>query len=262
MKIIDLSVSIVDGLPVDKPIQIPKINYFGHKDPFSVNTYLNTYQGLKQEEMRDGSAWATETIALHTHTGTHLDAPWHFHPTMNDGEEAWTIDEVPLEWCMGPGVVVDFSDKPSGYLCGKLDFQEYFEHIGYRLRPGDIVLLRTNAMQYWGTPAYMEAGCGVGREGTLWLTGQGVRAVGTDAWSWDIPSSYGATHYAQTRDPKVAWEGHKSGADCAYIHYEKLANLDALPLFGFQFFGVPIKIHRASAGWVRAFAIVEEDTKT
>lgn len=262
MKVIDLSVSIVDGLPVDKPIQIPKITYYGHKDPFSINAYQRTYEGLTQAEMRDGAAWATETISLHTHTGTHLDAPWHFHPTMNGGEAAWTIDEVPLEWCMGPGVVVDFSDKPSGYLCQPKDFQEYFERIGYLLRPGDIVLLRTNAMRCWGTPAYLEAGCGVGREATLWLAAQGIHTVGTDAWSWDIPPAYSAARYAETCDPNTVWEGHKAGADCIYIQYEKLTNLECLPVCGFQFFGVPVKIHRASAGWTRAFAIVEEEDQT
>jgi hypothetical protein len=38
-------------------------------------------------------------VRLTTHSGTHLDAPYHFHPTMNgrDGEpeRSITIDEVP-----------------------------------------------------------------------------------------------------------------------------------------------------------------------
>jgi kynurenine formamidase len=32
---------------------------------------------------------------------------------------------------------------------------------------------------------YVDSGCGMGRAATLHLTGQGVRVVGTDAWSWD-----------------------------------------------------------------------------
>lgn len=261
MKIIDLSVSIVDGLPVDKPIQIPKINYYGHYDDYSINGYLNTYKGLKKEEMRDGAAWAAETISLHTHTGTHLDAPYHFHPTMNGGEPSWTIDEVPLEWCMGPGVVVDFSGYPDGYLCSIRDFKDYFSHIGYELKPGDIVLVHTNAMRNWGKPEYLESGCGIDREATLWLASKGIRAVGTDAWSWDIPPSYGAAYYAKTKNPNVVWEAHKAGADCIYIQYEKLTNLDLLPPCGFMFYGVPIKIERASAGWVRAYAVLNEEEK-
>lgn len=258
MKIVDLSVSIVDGLPVDKPVQIPKIKYRRHTDEESVSTFLATYPGLEREQLLDGHGWAIEQIQLSTHTGTHVDAPYHFHPTMNGGESAWTIDQVPLDWCIGNGVVVDFSDKPDGYTCTSKDFQDYFERIGYTLQPGDIVCLRTGAMREWGKPSYLDAGCGVGREATLWLIEQGVHTVGTDAWSWDIPQSYAAKKFRETGDPSVCWEGHKAGAERAYLQYEKLANLEQLPLYGFQFIGLPIKIHQASAGWVRAIAIVPD----
>jgi kynurenine formamidase len=51
-------------------------------------------------------------VRLTTHNGTHLDAPWHFHSTMNHGERAITIDEVPLEWCFQPAVKLDLRDRP------------------------------------------------------------------------------------------------------------------------------------------------------
>lgn len=258
MKVIDLSVSIVDGLPVDKPVQIPKIKYRRHTDEESVTTFLATYPGLKQEQMLDGHGWAIEQIQLSSHTGTHMDAPYHYHPTMNHGEPAWTVDQVPLEWCMGPGVMVDFRDKPDGYTCTVEDFQEYFKKINYTLQPGDILCLCTGAMEKWGGPAYLDAGCGVGREATLWLIEQGVHTVGTDAWSWDIPQSYAARKFQETGDPSVCWEGHKAGAERAYLQYEKLTNLEQLPPYGFQFIGLPIKIDQASAGWVRAVAIIQD----
>lgn len=44
-----------------------------------------------------------EEIELSTHNGTHVDAPWHYHPTMDGGDRAITIDEIPLEWCYQPG---------------------------------------------------------------------------------------------------------------------------------------------------------------
>ena len=259
MKIVDLSVSIIDGLPVDKPVQIPKIKYRRHTDEESVTTFLNTYPGLTKEQMLDGHGWAIEQISLSTHTGTHVDAPYHYHPTMNGGEPAWTVDQVPLEWCMGQGVVFDFSDKPDGYICTSEDFKNYLEKIHYTLKPGDVVLLHTNAMTEWGTPADLDKGCGVGREGTLWLIEQGVHTVGTDAWSWDIPQSYAAKLFQKTGDPSVCWEGHKAGAEKAYIQYEKLTNLDQLPPYGFKFMGLPIKVDQASAGWVRAIAIMEDE---
>ena len=46
MKISDLSVSIVDGLPVDRAVQIPKIRYRRHTDEESVSTFLAAYPGL------------------------------------------------------------------------------------------------------------------------------------------------------------------------------------------------------------------------
>ena len=258
MKIIDLSVPIIDGLPVDQPVQIPKIRYRRHTDEEAVTTFLAASPGSKREQLLDGHGWAIEQIQLSTHTGTHVDAPYHFHPTMNGGEPAWTIDQIPLEWFMGDGVVVDFFDKPDGYVCTPADFQDYFDRIGYQLKPGDVVCLRTSAMSAWGTPEYLHKGCGVGREATLWLIEQGVHAVGTDAWSWDVPREYAARRFQETGDPSVCWEGHKAGAVKAYVQYEKLTNLEQLPPFGFRFFGVPVKIEKASAGWVRAFAVIDD----
>jgi kynurenine formamidase len=57
---------------------------------------------------------------LITHNGTHLDAPYHFASTMNHGEPAITIDEVPLEWCFQPGVKLDFCDIKLGITPSKL----------------------------------------------------------------------------------------------------------------------------------------------
>lgn len=257
MKIIDLSVSIVDGLPVDRPVQIPKIRYRRHTDEESVSTFLAAYPGLTREQCLDGHGWAVEQIELSTHTGTHVDAPYHYHPTMNGGEPAWTVDEVPLDWFIGDGVVVDFSDKPDGYVCTSGDFQAYFDRIGYRLKPGDIVCLRTGAMSAWGGPEYLSRGCGVGREGTLWLLNQGVRAVGTDAWSWDVPLPIESKQFAKDHDPSIIWEAHRVGREKAYCHMEKLTHLDQLPVSGFRVICLPVSVKAASAGWVRAVAVLE-----
>ena len=65
-------------------------------------------------DLPDGKAWAVEQVRISTHNGTHLDAPWHFHPTMNEGEPAMTIDEVALDWCFAPGVKLDFRHFEDG----------------------------------------------------------------------------------------------------------------------------------------------------
>ena len=257
MKIVDLSVPIVDQLPVDPGPQIAKIQYMKHYDPASLESILAMFPGATAQDLPDGAAWAVELLTLGTHTGTHMDAPWHYHPTMTHGEPSWTIDQVPLEWCISDGVMVDFTDKPDGYTCTSKDFKEYFEKVGYTLKPGDIVLVHTTAPEVWGTPAFLAKGCGVGREGTLWLAEQGVHIVGTDAWSWDPPLSYEAKEFRETGNREVIWEGHKAGKDCIYFQMEKLGHLDSLPPFGFKVIALPINIEKASAGWVRPVAIFE-----
>ena len=255
MKIVDLSVPIVDDLPVDPPRQVAHIKYIDHKE--GVQTLLDTFPGSTVDDLPDGCAWACDEIFLTTHTGTHMDAPYHYHPTMNGGERAWTIDEVPLEWCIGDGVMVDFSHKPDGHVCSSAEFQEYFDQVGYTPKAGDILLLHTSAMEAWGGPEYMMKGCGVGREATLWLTSLGIRVMGTDAWSWDAPLGLVARKYSQTHDASLIWEGHKAGMDTIYCHMEKLNNLDKLPPTGFKVIALPINVERGTAGWVRPVAIFD-----
>ena len=258
MKIVDLSVAMVMDLPVEPEGQIVKGKYIRHGDPESIQSTLDYFPGIKREDLLDGYGWSTEFFLLCTHAGTHMDAPYHYHPTMNHGEPAWTIDQMPLEWGIGDGVVFDFSDKPDGYLLTSKDYEEYLDKIGYKLKPGDIVLVHTNAHEAWGTPEYYKKGCGTGKEGTLWLASQGIHVVGTDAWSWDPPLHTEVERFLETKDPSVIWEGHKAGAECCYFQMEKLNNLDKLPPFGFQFIGFPIKVDQGSAGWIRPVAVINE----
>lgn len=77
LKLIDLSVSLIDGLPVDPPPQIPHINYIDHK--VGVPGMLELFPGTTEDDLPDGCGWAVETLSLATHSGTHMDAPWHYH---------------------------------------------------------------------------------------------------------------------------------------------------------------------------------------
>ena len=256
MKIIDLSIALENGGFYDLPAGRPQIQYFDHQQ--SVPQMLTCFPSLDAVDLPDGLAWASEELKAGSHTGTHVDAPWHYHPTMNNGEKAWSIDEVPLDWFFGDGVVVDFSGKPDGYRLMAADFQREFARIGYTYKAGDIVLVHTAAALKAGTEEYCSSGCGVGREGTLWLVDQGMRVCGTDAWSWDRPLVYMDRDYQKTKDKNLIWEGHLAGKEKAYCQIEKLTNLDKLPSFGFKVICLPIKIKGGSAGWSRVVAILEE----
>ena len=99
-----------------------------------------------------------------------------------------------------------------------------------RLQPLDIVLVNTRASElHRHRRSISTAGCGMGREATLYLTSRGVRVAGIDAWGWDAPFVHMRKRWLETRDPSIIWEGHKAGREIPYCHMEKLCNLEQLP---------------------------------
>jgi len=255
-KIIDLSIYLENDVLSDPPGYRPKIDYINHQT--SVPELIQFFPGLKAEDLPDGEAWAIERIELTTHNGTHLDAPYHFASTMNGGDRAITIDEVPLEWCFQPGVKLDFRHFPDGYVVSASEVEAELARIGHTLSPLEIVVVNTSAGLRYGQDDYVTAGCGMGYEATLYLLERGVRLTGTDGWSWDAPFVHTKERYEATGDASLIWEGHKAGRDIGYCHLEKLHNLESLPPSGFQISCFPMKIRAASAGWTRAVAILDD----
>jgi kynurenine formamidase len=254
-QLIDISMHLENDVISDPPGIQPKITYIDHSQ--SAEQIRRFFPGLADEDLPDGEGWAIERVELITHNGTHLDAPWHFHSTMNKGERAITIDEVPLDWCLQPGFKLDFRHLEDGYVVTAEDVARELDRIEHTIQELDIALVNTAAGKAYGTDHYVDTGCGMGREATLYLLERGVRLTGTDAWSWDAPFSHTAQKYADTNNPELIWEGHKAGRDIGYCHLEKLHNLEVLPNTGFTVSCFPVKIRAASAGWTRAVAIID-----
>ncbi|MDQ1120466.1 kynurenine formamidase [Pseudoxanthomonas winnipegensis] len=254
MKIIDLSVAIENDVPADPPGLGPRITYTNHAE--GAAEMLRFFPGLDIKDIPGGEGWAVEQLSLTAHAGTHLDAPWHFASTMNNGERAWTIDEVPLEWCIGPGVKLDLRHLPDAHVASAAELQAAVTATGRDLQPFDIVLINTAAGAAYGRPDYLGRGCGIGREATHWLMSQGIRIAGTDAWSWDAPFPATAKRFAESGDASLVWEGHKAAREGIFMHMEKLTRLEDLPPTGFTISCLPVKIKGGSAGWCRAVALL------
>ncbi|MGY8843822.1 MAG: cyclase family protein [Gammaproteobacteria bacterium] len=254
-KIIDISMCLENNVVSDPPGYGPHIDYITHKD--SAKDVVKFFPGAEEKDLPEGEGWAIEWIKLMTHNGTHLDAPYHFHSTMNHGERAISIDEVDLNWCFQPGIKLDFRHFPDGYVVTAKDVEEELLRINHELSPLEIVVVNTRAGLRYGHDDYVSSGCGMGKEATLCLLEKGVRLTGTDGWSWDAPFVHTQEKYAETGNSEIIWEGHKAGREIGYCHLEKLHNLEAIPSSGFMVSCFPVKIRGASAGWTRAVAILD-----
>jgi kynurenine formamidase len=259
-RLIDISVALRAGIASDPANMLPKIDYVDHH---MSAPRMAEYMGVRIDQLPEGEYAAVENVQISTHNGTHLDAPYHFFSRMNErlvpgGEPSWRIDEVPLEWCWQPAVKLDFRHLPDGYVATPGDVEAELKRIGHTLRPLEIVLVNTAAGARYGEEDFIDRGCGMGKAATLWLLEQGIRLVGTDAWSWDAPFSHTRRRVAETGDAGLIWEGHRAGREIGYSHLEKLSNLEALPSRGFEVICFPVKVHRGSAGWTRAVAVIND----
>jgi kynurenine formamidase len=253
MRFVDLSAPI-RASPAELPeILRTDIEFSGHAAGAET---IQGMLGVGPELLRDGEGWAVETfLRFGTHNSTHVDAPWHYNSRVG-GEPAQTIDQLPLEWFFGPGVVLDFDGRPDGEPITDADAQAALNDIGHDLSPGDIVLVRTGRDAFYAEPDYMARGCGVTAEATRWLFEQGVRVMGIDAWGWDAPLHLQAQEAVEKGEAGIFWAAHQ--ADLPYCQIERLCNLAELPPVGFTIACFPLNIVGGSAGPTRAVAMIQD----
>jgi kynurenine formamidase len=251
MPLIDLSVPIrPDGPEVPEYLRT-EIEFTDHAQGAAA---VGAMFGVGPELLRDGEGWAVETFTrFGTHNSTHVDAPWHYNSTVA-GAPAQTIDQLPLEWFMAPGVVIDATDRADGEALDVADVTDGLAAAGHDLQPLDIVLVRTGCDRYYGDADYMQRGPGVTAAATRWLHERGVRVMGVDAWGWDAPLHLQAEAAKHQGQKGVFWAAHQ--ADLAYSQIERLRGLDRLPPTGFQVVCFPLRIAGAGGAPARVVAIV------
>lgn len=229
-----------------------------HKPHRKSNLIIRLFVGLPKKLFPSKfTGWADDTIRhMGVHSTTHIDAPWHYGPEVN-GKPAKTAEQIPLEWCFGPGVVINVSDKADNDPVTVADLKKDLLKTGAQITPGTIVLIRTDRDKYMGTKEFPERGTGMNREATEWLIDQGVKVMGIDQWGWDLPLKYMARKAKETGNRELFWEGHLIGTRKEYCHIEQLTNLASLPPSGFKVAVFPLKIKGASAAPARVVAMIE-----
>ncbi len=268
MKIIDLSLPIDDSIFEPIPVKIKRWkhkrggNRFGlrwaaSKGMRGILNYITGKERITHRSFKDGVFLALEQVTATVHTGTHLDAPYHYGP-LSEGKEAKKIEEIPLEWCYGNGVVLDLSHKRPGEFITKEDIKKALDKIKYEIKPFDIVLIHTGADRFWGGKEYFSHFPGMSREAVAYILEFKVKVIGIDAFSFDRPFYTMLRDFLKTKDNRYLWPAHFYGREKEYCHIERLANLDKIPEpYGFKVACFPIKIKGAGAGWIRAVAIIE-----
>jgi kynurenine formamidase len=250
-RIVDLSLPILDGGGFFMPA---RIRYIDHRTRARL---VAERVGLRPEDLGGRANAIEEFTFLNCHTGTHMDAPWHYGE-LAAGGPAPTIDQIPLEWCVGDGVWLDLGGRQPGESIGEAEVREALGRIGYTLKPRDIVLIHTRTAAHYGEPGCDRMNPGVSAEATGWLGRQGIRVVGIDASIWDRPAEMQLADLREGRSHGTYMQGHREAGAYGMCILEWLTNLDQLPHTGFLVCAFPVKVHRGGGAWVRAVALVKD----
>lgn len=229
--------------------------------PFDASTvYWPTAETFQLEKDFEGTTpqgyyYSAYRYSAAEHGGTHIDAPVHFAKGRN------TVDEIPVEQLIGPGIVVDVTkqcEKNPDYLITEADFNNWERRNG-KIAAGTIVLLRTgfgrfypDRKRYLGTDQRGAAAVanlhfpGLHPDASRWLSqNRRIKAIGLDTASID---------YGQS----TLFESHRALFAKDIPAFENVANLDKLPTRGFSVIALPMKIKGGSGGPLRIIAVIAD----
>jgi kynurenine formamidase len=197
-----------------------------------------------------GQWYAANNYCASEHGGTHLDAPIHFAPGR------LSTAQIPVTQLIGPARVIDVSHAcraDRDYLLSPEDIERHEETFG-RIRPGDIVLIRTgfgrfypDRKQYLGSDVRGVAQDlhfpGIGEAAARLLVERHVDMVGLDTASLD-------------HGPSTDFVAHRILGEANIPGLENVANLDKLPPVGATVIALPMKIEDGTGGPCRIIALL------
>ncbi|WP_422082432.1 cyclase family protein [Ulvibacterium sp.] len=192
---------------------------------------IRTAKSLK----KDG--WNANTLELYSHSGTHMDAPWHFEV------DALTIDEIPLDRLMGRALVLDISHVGEHHLIRLDDFGSQLENV----KKGDNILLKSGWSQWFGTPKYRDGLPRISKELALWFSERQINILGVE------PPSV-----ADVNNLEEVTEIHQILMENNIIIIEGLVNLNELEKTEVTLMAFPLKIKNGDGSPARVIAIEDQ----
>lgn len=267
MRIIDLSLPIDDTLKETHAATIDRISHaYGvehfneivmGKQPGGKERFDKGQRVARPDEIPDGEMLSLEIVHASVHMGTHVDAPFHYGSRCA-GKPAKQIMDIPLEWCFGPGVLLNFTHLKYPQNIEKTHVVDALDKINYKIKPLDIILIHTGGDKLLGTPDYVNKYVGMMPEAVEYLLNQGVKMLGIDTIGLDRPCFEMFKEFLDTKDKSKIWPSHFLGRRREFCHMERMGNLDAIPRpFGFKVACFPVKVRDAGAGWCRAVAFID-----
>lgn len=179
----------------------------------------------------ENEGYHTSFLHLGSHTGTHVDAPFHFR------EEGKTIENIELSRFVGEGVVIKVTDKSPGQAITLEDIAPYTNEIN----KDTVVLFHTGWSKYIENELYYEHPY-VEIQAVEELLQLGVRTFFIDALNIDPPSGeHFSAHSAITKMNGIIGEN--------FTNFEQITFKRPLIV------ALPLKIAGGDGSPIRAIAI-------
>ena len=215
MKLLDLTLTVSENIPT----------FPGSPQPSFV-----------QDKNIKNDGYNSELLFLSSHTGTHLDAPYHFQ------EKGEKIHEISLKRLVSSAILVK-SRKKGDQPITKTDIQKFEKKHG-KIPSGSSIIFWTGWQKMIKNTSYFIRNPGLSTAAAKYLVSKKINLVGTDSPSIDLGKD--------KRFPV-----HHIFSKNNVLIVENLTNLEKIRSSKFHFVVLPLKLKGATGSPVRAIAFVE-----
>lgn len=195
--------------------------------PGSPSPQFLPWSSLKEE------GYNLELLFLSSHTGTHIDAPYHFTPN------GTKIHQIPVNRLIRNALLIKIK-KGKDQSISKRDLLD-FERKNGTIKNFSSVVFFTNWQKNLNKKYYFTNNPGLSKSAGKYLASKKINLVGIDSPSIDLGKD-------------KSFSSHKIFAENNVLIVENLSNLEKIPSRRFNLIVLPLKLKDATGSPVRAIA--------